>query len=197
MSRKKTNYPVGGTRSVYDDTDWYLVVRVLYKLALLGIRWYGVSIGMPVYIEKKWIFGRVIPIPDWLTQQNIGLLSLSKFKLSRAISRVGIASAILSGHCLWLLSNKFKLLRCDVSINSTQVVRAGQRNHRGVNCLKLKAFHFVEQISWKVKLLMCFEHQILNVVIFNIFKSVETVRPAGLNEYCLHEERPGPLWASI
>ena len=53
------------------------------------------------------------------------------------------------------------------------------------------------QISWKVKLLMCFEPQILNVVIFNIFKSVETVRPAGLNEYCLHEERPGPLWASI
>ena len=53
MSRKKTNYPVGGTRSVYDDTDWYLVVRVLYKLALLGIRWYGVSIGMPVYIEKN------------------------------------------------------------------------------------------------------------------------------------------------
>ena len=52
MSRKKTNYPVGGTRSVYDDTGWYLVVRVLYMLALLGIRWYRVSIGMPVYIEK-------------------------------------------------------------------------------------------------------------------------------------------------
>ena len=43
MSRKKTNYPVGGTRSVYDDTGWYLVVRVLYMLALLGIRWYRVS----------------------------------------------------------------------------------------------------------------------------------------------------------
>ena len=53
MSRKKTNYPVGGTRSVYDDTGWYLVVQVLYKLALLGIRWYRVSIGMPVYIEKN------------------------------------------------------------------------------------------------------------------------------------------------
>ena len=54
MSHKKTKYPVGGTRSVYGDTDWYLVALVLYKLVLLGIRWYMVSIGLVcLYILKK------------------------------------------------------------------------------------------------------------------------------------------------
>ena len=49
MSHKKTKYPVGGTRSVYGDTDWYLVALVVYKLVLLGI-----SIGLVcLYILKK------------------------------------------------------------------------------------------------------------------------------------------------
>ena len=70
-----------GIGSVYADTGLYSVVRGQYKLVLLDMRWYRVSsFFLPVYILKKWSFGRVLPIPDWLTidrQQNIGLLSLS------------------------------------------------------------------------------------------------------------------------
>ena len=74
----------GGTRSVWGGTYWYMVVVGQYNLVLIGIKWYLVrKVLLCLYIVKKWRFGRVLPMPDRLTdrQQNIGLCYVSIFLL--------------------------------------------------------------------------------------------------------------------
>ena len=78
-----------GTGSVYDDTGWYLVSLSWYCLVLggTGSAW----ACMPVYIGKKWRFGRSLPMPhvSQTTEYSATQLVYSiKFKLSHAINKV-------------------------------------------------------------------------------------------------------------
>ena len=46
---------LGGTGSVEGVTSWYLVVLGQYNMALLGVKWYWVSIGLLcLYILQKY-----------------------------------------------------------------------------------------------------------------------------------------------
>ena len=82
-----------GIGSVYDDTGWYLVVLGRYKLALLGIRWYRVSIGLLclyTYIGKSGdlvgFYRSLIHTHRQTTEDRATQLVYSiKFKLSHAI----------------------------------------------------------------------------------------------------------------
>ena len=61
-----------------------MVIVGQYNLVLIGIKWYLVrKVLLCLYIVKKWRFGRVLPMPDRLTdrQQNIGLCYVSIFLL--------------------------------------------------------------------------------------------------------------------
>ena len=72
-----------GTGSEYDDTGWYLVSISWYCLVLIGI---GSGKGLYANIYhiywKKWIFGRVLPMPDIHTDNRIkGYSACIKYKV--------------------------------------------------------------------------------------------------------------------
>ena len=103
-----------GTGSVYDDTH--------YKLVLLGIRWYMVRqrACMPVYIGKKWRFGRMLPMPDirQTTEYRATQLVYSiKFKLIHAIILKTLFSSFIKSAVRNLFNNFFSppVLNCEPS----------------------------------------------------------------------------------
>ena len=71
---------VAGTRSVWGGTGWYMVVLGQYNSVLLRIKLYWVSKGVVcLYIlEKVDIWSGDTDASHTHSQQNIGLLSLSK-----------------------------------------------------------------------------------------------------------------------
>ena len=73
-----------GTGSVYDDIGWYLLV-------LPGIRWYRVSKGLVcLYIlEKKWRFGRVLPMPDTQTDRQT-----TEYRATQLVYNIKLSHAI-------------------------------------------------------------------------------------------------------
>ena len=80
---------LGGTGSVYDDTEWYLVSICWYYLVLGGT---GSAKGLYACMYwKTWRFGRVLLMPDTLTHSQTAeygatqLVYSIKFKLSHAI----------------------------------------------------------------------------------------------------------------
>ena len=72
-----------GFGSVYDDTGWDLVRISWYCLILGGTQVQGQQRAcMPVYIGKKWRFGRVLPMPDIHTDNRIkGYSACIKYKV--------------------------------------------------------------------------------------------------------------------